>query len=143
MVRAAVLLAVATVALSIFGVVQSSPAGKAKPANSDVALPLGDWRGDSICVVRESACHDEEALYHVKALPDKPGWVSLQADKIVDGKPEIMGTNDCSYDAEKHILNCELERGSIHLTVAGDKMEGTMLLTDKTLWRRISLKKDK
>jgi len=142
-VRSAALLVVTVMALSLSGIAQTNPAPAAKPANNNDALPLGDWRGDSICVVRESACHDEKALYHVKRLPDKPGWVSLQADKIVDGKPEMMGTSDCSYDAEKHILNCELGRGSIRLTVAGDKMEGAMLLTDKTLWRNISLKKDK
>jgi hypothetical protein len=134
------LAAVAAMAFSAVGQTSSAPA---KPANNGAALPLGDWRGDSICVVRESACHDEKALYHVSRLPDKPGWFSLQADKIVDGKPEMMGTSDCSYDAEKHILNCELGRGLIHLTVTGDKMEGAMLLKDKTLWRNISLKKDK
>src|SRR6266700_344241 len=138
----AALLVVVVAALSLSSAGQTGSA-PAKPVNNGAALPLGDWRGDSICVVRESACHDEKALYHVKSLPNKPGWVSMQADKIVDGKPEMMGTSDCSYDAEKHLLSCELERGSIHLTVAGDKMEGAMLLKDKTLWRRISLKKDK
>src|SRR5262249_23752042 len=35
---------------------------KSDPAN---ALVMGDWNGTSICLVRPSACHDEEALYHV------------------------------------------------------------------------------
>ena len=46
---------------------------------------VGDWRGDSICVVRPSACVDEKALYHVKKL-DQPNRYSMQADKIV--KPD-------------------------------------------------------
>jgi len=142
-VRSVALLVVAAMALSLCGIAQTNPAPTAKPANNNDVLPLGDWRGDSICVVRESACHDEKALYHVKRLPAKPGWFSLQGDKIVDGKPEMMGTGECSYDAEKHVLHCELGRGSVHLTVTGDKMEGAMLLTDKTLWRKITLKKDK
>jgi hypothetical protein len=137
----AVLLVAAVAAMSLSAAGQTGPA-PAQPAKHGVDLPLGNWRGDSICVVRESACNDEKALYHVKRLPNKPGWFSLQGDKIVDGKPEVMGTGECSYDAEKHVLHCQLGRSSVHLTVTGDKMEGTML-KDTTLWRRISLKKDK
>jgi len=136
----AVLLAM-VVGLSLFGAGQTS-SSPAKPANSD-ALPLGDWRGDSICVVRESACHDEKALYHVTRLPDKPGWISMRLDKFVDGRAVTMGDMECAYEAENHVLNCEFARGSIQLAVSGNRMEGAMLLTDKTLWRRINLKKDK
>src|SRR4051812_11957707 len=42
---------------------------------------IGDWRGPSISLVKPSACHDEEALYHVRAAAT--GQLSLQADKIV------------------------------------------------------------
>src|SRR5258708_26892129 len=99
MVHWAVLLAAAIVAVSLAYAGQNSSASNAKPADSGDSLPLGDWRGDSICVVRESACHDEKSLYHVARLPDKPGWVSIRLDKIVDGKPVTMGAEDCRYDA--------------------------------------------
>ncbi len=105
--------------------------------------PTGDWRGNSVCQVRESACRDEESLYHVARLPGKPGWFSMKADKIVDGKPVTMGTVECSYDAQQHTLECALPRGVLRFTVEGSKMEGTMTLPDKTLWRKISLRKVK
>jgi hypothetical protein len=104
------------------------------------AAVIGDWRGSSICLVKPSACHDEEALYHVKAgaTPDTP---SMQADKIVDGKPEEMGTANCSFDAAKSLLHCWFERGYVDLTLEGDSLNGAMFLTDKTRWREIKLKR--
>jgi hypothetical protein len=112
-----------------------------KTSAADDSSLLGDWRGDSICVVRESACHDEDSLYHVTKIAGKPGWVSLKLDKIVDGKPVTMGTTDCTYDAAKRLLTCQFPRGAFHFSVQLDKMIGTMHLTDGTLWRKISLKK--
>lgn len=115
--------------------------GSRTNAANDDQQPVGDWRGSSICQVRESACHDEDSLYHVTRLAQKPGWFSMKTDKIVDGKPVTMGTVDCSYEAQQHLLECSFPRGAFRLTVQGNKMEGTMTLPDKTLWRKISLKK--
>jgi hypothetical protein len=107
---------------------------------ADDAL-VGDWRGDSICVVRPSACVDEKALYHVKKL-GQPDHYSMQADKIVNGEPVNMGTTDCVFASEKKMLTCELPKGVIHLALRGTQLEGTMNLADGTLWRNISLSKD-
>lgn len=105
---------------------------------------LGDWRGTSLCLVKPSACHDEEALYHVKVAADKSGKLFLQADRIVDGKPVVMGPNaDCNYDAEKSFLRCDFSRGYVELTLEGDRLEGAMFLTDKTRWRELKLKRVK
>jgi hypothetical protein len=92
-------------------------------------------------VVRKSACHDEDSLYHVTRLVEKPGWFSMKLDKIVDGKPVTMGTVECSYDSAKQTLSCEFARGAFRFTIQGNKMEGSMTLTDGSLWRKISLKK--
>ena len=102
---------------------------------------VGDWRGESICVVRESACHDEDSLYHVTRLAGKPGWFSMKLDKIVDGKPVTMGTTECSFDSAKRILTCEFPRGVFRFSIQANKMTGIMNLTDGTLWRRIALSK--
>jgi hypothetical protein len=69
--------------------------GDARPAQqvpADDSGLVGDWRGASICVVRDSACRDEDSLYHVTKLAGKPGWFFMKLDKIVDGKPVTMGT---------------------------------------------------
>jgi hypothetical protein len=102
---------------------------------------VGDWRGDSICVVRSSACVDEKALYHVKKL-GQPNHYSMQGDKIVNGEPVNMGTVDCAFVPEKQALTCDLPKGAIHLSLRGTRLEGTMNLPDGTLWRNISLEKD-
>jgi hypothetical protein len=102
---------------------------------------VGDWHGDSICVVRPSACVDEKALYHVKKL-GQPDHYSMQADKIVNGEPINMGTTDCVFARERQTLTCELPKGAIHLALRGTHLDGSMNLADGTLWRNISLVKD-
>ena len=108
---------------------------------ADNSSPLGDWRGESICVVRESACHDEDSLYHFTKLAEKPGWFSIKLDKIMNGKAITMGSMECSYNTAKQSLNCEFPRGVMRFIVSANKMEGTMTLPDGTLWRKLSLKK--
>ena len=100
---------------------------------------MGDWHGSSTCLVRPSACHDEEALYHVRAVAGDPAKFSMQADKVVDGKPVEMGTSDCTYDPAKKFLHCTFERGYVDLSLEGDKLSGAMFLPDKTRWRDIKL----
>ena len=99
---------------------------------------VGDWHGSSICLVRWSACHDEEALYHVKA-GEKAGTFLMQADKVVNGKPQVMGPPAECSNKEKDVLHCEFGRGFLDLTLQGDHLDGAMFLTDKTRWRDIKL----
>jgi hypothetical protein len=109
---------------------------------SDESVLVGDWRGDSICQVRPSACHDEDSLYHFTKMDAKPGAYSLKADKIVNGQPVTMGTSDCSYDAKAQQLECLIPgRAILRFTWDSKEMRGTMTLTDKTLWRKLTLKK--
>jgi hypothetical protein len=126
--------------LRIIGAAQVE-ALQAQPIPTDDSSLVGDWRGESVCVVRESACHDEDSLYHVTRLAGKPGWFSTKLDKIVDGKPVTMGTTECSYDAAKRALTCEFPRGVFRFSIQANKMTGTMNLTDGTLWRKIALSK--
>jgi hypothetical protein len=136
-----------SVLVALFATILSSIAptqGEARQAQqipADDASPLGDWRGESICVVRDSACRDEDSLYHVAKLAGKPGWFSMKLDKIVDGKPVTMGTVACSYDSAKRALACEFPRGVFRFTIQANKMAGIMNLTDGTLWRKITLSK--
>ena len=109
---------------------------------------IGDWTGESICQGYRPACHDEKVVYHISKTPDKPDTVTLAADKIVDGKPEQMGVLEFKYDSEKGTLTSDFTRGNTHglweLTVKGDTMEGTLIiLPDKTIGRRVKVKKEK
>ena len=115
----------------------------AQESNHSDSNLVGEWRGTSACQVRESACHDEDSVYHITPITGKPSWFSLRGDKVVDGKPITMGTLDCSYDYGKSALACQSPRGVFRFNIRGNKMEGTMALPNGTLWRKITLTKAK
>ncbi len=115
---------------------------------SEVSKLVGDWFGESICVNKEKfpACHDEQVVYHVVVASGKTDTVTLSADKIVDGKPEAMGTFDFIYDARRQTLTSEFKNDRVHIifefAVKGDLLEGTLSnLPERTLVRRIKVKK--
>ncbi|PYS52918.1 MAG: hypothetical protein DMF68_00675 [Acidobacteria bacterium] len=115
-------------------------------ANDDVSKLVGNWTGDSTCVGNVPSCHDEKVIYRIAKL-DEQDKVRITADKIVNGKPETMGVLDFKYDKEKSTLVNEFTNSRYHavweLMVKGDTMEGTLtLLPDKTIVRRVKVKKD-
>ena len=110
---------------------------------------VGNWSGESLCVNKEKfpACNDEQVIYRVSIAPGKSDTLTVTADKLVNGKPETMGTSDFVYDAQKRTLVSEIKGPRWHLivelAVKGDLLEGTLsTLPDRTLVRRIKVKKD-
>jgi hypothetical protein len=101
----------------------------------------GTWRGDSVCVEKGTSCHDEIAVYRIATIPGKRGYLMVTGGKVVDGKEIVMGSGERRYDGGKHTLSVELPRGIITLKIDGDKIEGIFTLPDKTVLRRITLKK--
>src|SRR5689334_14842163 len=79
----------------------------ASAASSGVA---GTWRGESVCVTENPACHDERVVYYIKDVPDRTDLVSVRADKIVDEKPITMGTARWEYDRLKNTLEWRTPR---------------------------------
>jgi len=118
---------------------QNAPAGASR-AGEERKLE-GTWRGDSLCVEKGAACHDEVAVYRLATMPGKRGYLMVTGGKVVDGKEIVMGSGEWRYDSEKQTLSVELPRGVITLKLNGDKLEGTFILPDKTVFRRITLKK--
>ena len=106
----------------------------------DEAQLIGDWTGDSICQVKNSPCHDEKVVYHIVKGRD-PDHVTISADKIVDGKAINMGTGDYTYNRSNGTLLNETEGRVWKFTVKGNAMEGTLTMPDKTVYRRVTLKK--
>jgi hypothetical protein len=116
----------------------------------DISKLVGDWSGESVCVNKEKfpACNDEHVVYHVVVAPGKTDTVTIAADKIVNGKPEAMGTFDFVYDDRKQTLTSEFKNDRVHiifeLAVKDDLLEGTLSsLPERTVVRRIKVKKDK
>lgn len=106
----------------------------------DEAQLIGDWTGDSICQVKNSPCHDEKVVYHIAKGRD-PDHVTISADKIVDGKAINMGIIDFTYNRSNGTLLNETEGWVWKFTVKGNVMEGTLTMPDKTVYRRVTLKK--
>jgi hypothetical protein len=136
----------------VFAMAQNAPANSSN--TSEEGKLAGTWRGESLCVEKgdgdvksplqrsqNTACHDEVAVYRIAAIPGKPGYLMVTGGKVVDGKEIVMGTGEWGYDSGKRTLSVELPRGVITLKADGDKLEGTFSLPDKTILRRITLKK--
>jgi hypothetical protein len=119
---------------------QAPPLQKPGSAGEERKL-AGTWRGDSLCVEKGTACHDEIAVYRIAAIPGKPGYLLVTGGKVVDGKEIVMGSGEWRYDGTKRTLTVDLPRGVITLKADGDKLEGTFTLPDKIIFRRITLKK--
>jgi hypothetical protein len=112
----------------------------AQQANAPV---LGTWKGESLCTVKPSACHDEVVVYEIKPSSDKKDHLTVKADKIVDGKRQWMGDLECGYADGTGVLTCELDnkKGVWSFNVQGDAMTGTLKLADGTLFRKVSAKR--
>lgn len=105
------------------------------------ASALGKWKGESLCTVKPSACHDEVVVYEFTASTEKKGMLSWKADKIVNGEQQNMGTLDCTFASGTQTVTCNIPRGVWELQVNGDTMTGTLKLSDGTLFRKVSVKR--
>ena len=105
-----------------------------------VSKIAGVWRGNSVCTVKGSPCHDEVNVYRFSSITGRPNAFSVTASKVVDGKEIVMGSGEWTYDAGNRLLECKAP--PIRLTISGDKMEGALSLADGTVYRRIYLKKE-
>ena len=52
----------------------------------------GTWKGTSLCQQKQSACHDENVVYHISKKA--ANIYTMQASKIVNGAKQNMGTFD-------------------------------------------------
>ena len=111
-------------------------------AAADKAEIAGTWRGQSLCASEAPSCHNETVVYYIKAVPGRPAVVSVQADKIADGKPITMGTGEWQYDRAQNTLEWRMPRQVWKLKIDGGHMEGALTLADGTVFRKVTLAKD-
>jgi hypothetical protein len=104
---------------------------------------VGVWRGNSVCVVKDSPCHDEVNVYSFSAVAGKPGTYSGTASKAVGVESFAMGTREFKYDAGNHTLESAMPAAVLRFVVDEDKMEGTLTLRDGSVYRRIHLVRGK
>jgi hypothetical protein len=115
------------------------PTNKKSSILEDLLL-MGNWAGESICQVKNSACKDETVVYHITRKKN-PALFQINADKIVNGSSIQMGELEFRYNKLNHTLICESNNGFWKLTVTGKRIEGSLTFSDKTFYRKILLKK--
>ena len=105
----------------------------------------GIWKGTSLCQVKQSDCHDENVVYHISKRA--ANLYTIQANKIVNGAEEDMGTFDSVvYDETKQtlrfIMKDKQERSNVWLfRIEGMQIHGTLTINEDTLFRIVELKK--
>lgn len=111
---------------------------------------IGDWTGESKCQGSNTFCRDEVVLYHFTRIGDKAEKVHLAADKLVTGKWELMSEMDFTIDPRERTLTTEFPiprtggRGTLTLTVVGDKMDGVMMIyPENEIGRKIHVDRKK
>src|SRR5512142_2473090 len=102
----------------------------------------GVWEGSSLCTVPGSPCHNEHVVYHIQPEGAAPTKFRIDANKIVNGQEDFMGTLHCSYAKEKKELFCDTS-GDWRFAVEGDAITGTLHLKDGTLYRKINVSRRK
>lgn len=112
-------------------------------ASADPSPITGAWRGESVCVTDAPACRNESVVYYIKDVPGHPDLVVIQADKIVDGKAITRGTGQWQYNQAQHTLEWRTPRQVWLLKITGDRMDGTLTLADETVFRKMTLQKEK
>jgi hypothetical protein len=114
---------------------------RAQAAAEDVVSQIvGTWRGNSVCTVKDSPCHDEVNVYRFSKLAGRPGSFTGTASKVVDGREIVMGSGEWTYDSEKRVLECKAP--AIRLVMTENKMEGSLTSANGTVYRRVYLKKE-
>ncbi len=107
---------------------------------------IGHWVGTSLCTPVRPACHDEKASSWMKAAKD-PDVVTVDFDKIVDGKDERMGTEDVHIDWKTNSLTCVIVRNGQRwvwsLLLSGSTMTGTLKESDGQVVRNVRIARQK
>jgi hypothetical protein len=110
--------------------------GAVAQARSTAGSPVGVWRGTSLCLVRESPCHDEIVVYRITAGGAADSF-AIDARKIVNGQEEEMGILDCRFTDANAELRCIIPRAIWSFTVRRDSLVGELRLRDGRKFRDV------
>src|SRR5256885_8334332 len=82
--------------LSAVVAIPQSPTASAS-ITSDESKLAGTWRGDSLCVEKGTACHDEVAVYRIAAIPGKRGLLMVTGGENAGGQGIVIGAREWRY----------------------------------------------
>jgi hypothetical protein len=103
------------------------------------APPLGTWDGRSTCTIADSPCKNEVVVYDIRhdSTSKDVNRVAINADKVVNGVRDYMGTIPCAWTAPA--LNCVMPNGTWNFQLLGDTLSGTLVTRDGRLFRRVEV----
>jgi hypothetical protein len=97
--------------LLIFSILTFPPNASYWPTVAQGPSFTGVWKGDSLCQIKDSPCHDEASVYYVSP-GSEPNTFQMKMNKIVEGKEETMGTVNCRADSSAGSYVCRLNATS-------------------------------
>ena len=102
----------------------------------------GNWKGTSVCQIKNSPCHDEKVVYHISKDSGGDSY-QITASKIIGGKENNMGTLNFSFDSKQKILFLvdSVKQVKWEFKLTGKEMHGT-LISRGNLYRIIDLKRE-
>jgi hypothetical protein len=101
-----------------------------------VINPVGTWRGSSVCLVRPSACNDEDVVYRITPMKAADS-LAVDARKIVGGEEQEMGVLGCRLMPLSGQLTCNIPQGVWHFRVRKDSLTGEFRQLDNTRYREV------
>jgi hypothetical protein len=138
------------IVIALFLCLCSATAACAQKQQTNDSALFGDWSGESKCVGTNPSCHDEVVVYHITRSKSDPKKITIDADKIIDGKPDFMGSFECDYDAAKQILTSEFTiprtggKGVWLFKIDGEKIDGTLtIFPENEIGRKVKITKNK
>ena len=101
---------------------------------------FGIWKGESLCQIKNSPCHDEMVVYYI-SQPKKDHVIEIRANKIVNGMEEKMGIIQFRYDAKtEEIVSISQPNSIWRFKRKQNTLEGT-LYSNNALYRIIKVTK--
>jgi len=110
-----------------------------KQANRDLESFIGTWKGTSLCQVKNSPCHDEIVVYFI-TKGNSPDSCVMNANKIVNGKEEEMGTLYFRFDKTNNEIVSTAPNTEWKFKLRDGKLEGTLVYSN-SLFRIIEAKR--
>src|SRR5580765_271173 len=100
----------------------------------------GVWKGTSLCQIKTSPCHDEIVVYHISKNNSGQSY-EMQANKIVNGQEQDMGTLIFTYDDKQKVFASVDGEHKVRweFKITGNVMKGT-LVRNGDLFRIIDVK---
>ena len=120
-----------------------SMAAAATPTRSNGSTDqlVGTWQGRSLCVTAIPACTDETVVYRIRRTRPHEEAFAIQADKIVDGKDEPMGTIACRFESARQLLMCPMRGARWRFRWDGSSLVGVLIDSDGSLFRVIHVQR--